>query len=319
LLSENILVIKQPMHSKISRRGFFKSSAQTGLVLAGFGLLENFSRAIEPIKRAGKPRFPLSIAAYSFRDFFKSKDPAKQIDLFKFIDFCAEQGCQGTELTSYYFPTPVTNDYLLKIKRHCFLRGIEISGTAAGNNFALPKGDKLTEQINGVKKWIDHAAVMGAPHIRIFAGAAAKGLTDAEARKMCISSLEEVCDYAGTKGIFLGLENHGGIVAQAAGILEIVKAVKSPWLGINLDTGNFHTADPYADLVKIAPYAVNVQMKAAMRTEDEKARKPADFKRLFQILRDANYQGYVALEFEEKEDPWTEVPVLLKQMKELAA
>ncbi|MEO7297185.1 MAG: sugar phosphate isomerase/epimerase family protein [Verrucomicrobiota bacterium] len=307
------------MRSQISRRNFFKTSALASAALAGIGLLENFSRAIEPFHRSGRPRFPLSIAAYSFRDFFKTKDAAKQIDLFKFINFCAEQGCQGTELTSYYFPTPVTTDYLLKIKRHCFLRGIEISGTAAGNNFALPKGEELIEQINGVKKWIDHAAIMGAPHIRVFAGKAADGLSDAEARKMCIGSLEEVCDYAGTKGIFLGLENHGGIVAEAVGILEIIKAVKSPWLGINLDTGNFHTADPYADLIKIAPYAVNVQMKAAMRTEDEKVPKPADLKRLFQILRDANYQGYVALEFEKKGDPWVEVPILLKQMKELAA
>lgn len=307
------------MHSKISRRSFFKSSAQTAVALSGLGLLENFACAIEPFKREGKPRFPLSLAAYSFRDFFKSKDPAKQIDLFQFIDFCADQGLAGTELTSYYFPTPLTDDYLIKIRRHCFLRGIEVSGTACGNNFALPKGEKLTEQINSVKKWIDHAAVMGAPHIRVFAGAAAKGLTDAEARKMCMSSLEEVCDYAGTKGIFLGLENHGGIVAEADGILEIIKAVKSPWLGINLDTGNFHTADPYGDLAKIAPYAVNVQVKAEIKKKDAKEKEEVDFPRVFKILREANYQGYVALEYEAKPDPWTTIPGLLKQMKELAA
>ncbi|MEO5802060.1 MAG: sugar phosphate isomerase/epimerase family protein, partial [Verrucomicrobiota bacterium] len=224
------------MHAKISRRNFLKTSTQTSLAVASLGLLENVTTAIEAFNRVGKPRFSLSLAAYSFRDFFNSKDPAKKIDLFRFIDFCAEQGLSGTELTSYYFPQPLTDEYLIKIRRHCFLRGIEISGTACGNNFALPKGEKLTEQINSVKKWIDHAAVMGAPHIRVFAGTAAKGLTDGEARKMCISSLEEVCEYAGKNGIFLGLENHGGIVAEADGILEIIQAVKSPWLGINLDT-----------------------------------------------------------------------------------
>src|SRR5690242_19447295 len=133
------------MQSKISRRNFFKSSAQAGLALTGFGLLEIVTQAIEPIQRPGKSRFLLSLAAYSFRDFFKAKDPAKQIDLFKFIDFCAEQGLPGTELTSYYFPTPVTDEYLIKVRRHCFLRGVAVSGTAVGNNFALPKGDKLTE------------------------------------------------------------------------------------------------------------------------------------------------------------------------------
>ncbi len=307
------------MHSRISRRNFFKFSGQTALAFTGLGLLENLASGVEPFRRGGNPRFSLSIAAYSFRDFFESKDSAKEINLFQFIDFCAEQGCQGAELTSYYFPQPLTDEYLLEIRRHCFLRGIEVSGTACGNNFALPKGEKLNEQINSVKKWVDHAAVMGAPHIRVFAGTAAKGLADAEARKMCIGALEECSDYAGSKGIFLGLENHGGIVAKPEALLEIVQAVQSRWLGINLDTGNFHTTDPYADIARCAPYAVNVQLKAAMLREDEKVRTPADFKRLFKILRDANYQGYVALEFEEEEDPWKAVPILVKEMKKLAA
>ena len=307
------------MRSSISRRTFFKSSAQNGLALAGLGLLENFSSAVEPLARAGKARFLLSIAAYSFREFLQSKDPAQKIDLFKFIDFCAEQGSQGAELTSYYFPQPPSDEYLIKVRRYAFLRGVEVSGMAVGNNFALPQGAKLTEQIGMVKRWINHAAVLGAPHIRVFAGKAEKGMSDADARKMCISSLEECCDYAGTKGIFLGLENHGGIVAQADGILEIVKAVKSPWLGINLDTGNFHTPDVYGDIAKCAPYAVNVQMKALIRQQDEKAQEPADLPRLFKILRDANYQGYIALEYESKESPWTAIPPLFKRMKELAA
>ncbi|MEO7675691.1 MAG: sugar phosphate isomerase/epimerase family protein [Verrucomicrobiota bacterium] len=306
------------MHPGISRRSFFESSSKAAVALAGIGLLENLASAIEPFQRGGKPRLLLSIAAYSFRDFFKSKDSAKELSLFQFIDYCAEQGCQGAELTSYYFPQPLTDDFLLQIRRHCFLRGIEISGTACGNNFALPKGEKLTEQINSVKKWIDHAAVMGAPHIRVFAGAAAKGLSDAEARKLCIGALEECSEYAGSKGIFLGLENHGGIVAKPEALLEIVKTVQSRWLGINLDTGNFHTADPYADIAQCAPYAVNVQLKAAMRPENEKTVLPADIKRIFNIMRDANYQGYVALEYEEEEDPWQAVPGLVKKMQTLA-
>src|SRR5262249_30720848 len=145
-----------------------------------------------------------------------------------------------------------------------------------------------------------------------------KGVSRDEAKQQCISAIEECCDYAGGKGIYLGLENHGGIVSTAEEILEIVRAVKSPSLGINLDTGNFHTADPYADLAKIAPYAVNVQLKAEVHPLG-KGEEPADLPRLVKILRDANYQGYVALEYESKEDPWTAVPKLLMRMKELFA
>jgi hypothetical protein len=34
-------------------------------------------------------------------------------------------------------------------------------------------------------------------------------------------------------------------------------------------------------------------------------------------LRDVNYQGYVALEYESAEDPWKAVPPLLQQLQEL--
>ncbi len=157
-------------------------------------------------------------------------------------------------------------------------------------------------------------AVLGAPHIRVFAGTA-DGIDKTEAKKYCIQALEEASDYAGSKGIFLGIENHGGIVAEADDLLDIVKSVKSPWFGINLDTANFRTENPYADLAKIAPYAVNVQMKAEIHPKG-KAQEPADFRRLVQILRDANYQGYVALEYESPADPFEAVPALLMRMKE---
>ncbi|MCP4849776.1 MAG: sugar phosphate isomerase/epimerase, partial [Verrucomicrobiaceae bacterium] len=183
-----------------------------------------------------------------------------------------------------------------------------------GNNFALPEGRARDEQIAAVKGWIDRAAVLGAPHVRVFAGAA-KGIDEAVARRMCVSALEECCDYAGGKGIFLGLENHGGIVARAEGMLEIIAAVKSPWFGVNLDTGNFHTEDPYADLAKVAPYAVNVQVKVEMRASGQKQHHPADMKRLVKILRDAGYQGYVALEYEAKGDPFKEVPAHLEALR----
>ncbi|MDB6040481.1 MAG: sugar phosphate isomerase/epimerase, partial [Verrucomicrobiales bacterium] len=223
-------------------------------------------------------------------------------------------GCQGAELTSYYFPVDVTTEYLIKVKQHAFLRGIEISGTAVGNNFAIKDNARRNKQVADVKKWIDRAAILGAPHIRVFAGTA-EGSPIEEAMKYCIQAMEEACDYAGSKGIFLGIENHGGIVAEPNDLLEIVKAVRSPWFGINLDTANFRTENPYADLIRIAPYAINVQMKAEIQPKG-KPEEPADFLRLIGILRDANYQGYVALEYESAPDPYVAVPGLLKRMKE---
>lgn len=312
------------MHNSISRRGFLGSAIHAGAALAGLAALNQVTTSgIEPFKRSGSSRLLLSLAAYSFREFLPETgrrsaakaDTRKRIDMLQFVDYCADQGCHGTEVTSYYFPENVTNEYLLKLKRHAFLRGIAISGTAVGNNFTLPKGPKRDQEIASVKRWVDRAAILGAPHIRVFAGGA-EGASKAEAQKLCIAALEECCEYAGSKGVILGLENHGGIVGDAESVLEIIRAVQSQWLGINLDTGNFQTEDPYRDVARCAPYAVNVQYKVEMHPRGQ-PRQAADFGRVVKILREANYQGYVALEYEAAEDPWAAVPPILKRMREL--
>jgi sugar phosphate isomerase/epimerase len=306
-------------YSHLSRRNFLELA---GLGLSSLGLagwVPSLS-AVEPIKRQGHPRLLLSLAAYSFRNFFRDSNrggnappPAKSIDMFDFVDYCAEHGCQGAEVTSYYFPKDVDQAWLLRLRRHAFLRGIALSGTAVGNEFTSDNDATHREQIAGVKTWIDRAQVLGTPHIRIFAGNAPAG-SKARAMKQCIAAIQECADYAGSKGIFLGLENHGGIVAESSDILEIIKAVNSPWVGINLDSGNFHSADPYAELELCVPYAVNVQFKVEIQRQGQK-KEESDLARVVKILCDANYQGYFALEYEAAADPWKAVPEWLEKMR----
>jgi sugar phosphate isomerase/epimerase len=308
----------------ITRRNFLKLTG-AGLSLAGLGFgQERLAHAIEPINHSGPSKMRLSLLAYSFRDYFKEAsyprktqvEPAKQIDMFQFVNYCADQGWEGAELTSYYFPKDVTDDTLRQVRDLAAKRGVTISGTSVGNTFTHPRGEKRDENIALAKLWIDHAVVLGAPFVRCFAGSLPKGMSEGEARKNCIEAFEECCAYAAGKRVFLAMENHGGIVAGPDGVLEIVRAIQSPWFGLNLDTGNFHTEDPYADMVKCAPYAINIHLKAEIKPKDAKQGTPSDFPRIARILRDANYQGFVGLEFETKEDPYVAVPRLHQQIKE---
>lgn len=303
--------------TSFSRREFLKAGAAAGLAaIAAPASLR--AAAPNPLGRTGKPVLRLSLAAYSFRDTFpimrgkpNPKVPAaKATDMFRFIDYCAAHGCDAEPTT--YFLAEESDAYLIKLRRHAFLRGVAISGTAIGNNFSHPKGPKRDAEIALTKQWIDRAAVLGAPHIRVFAGVTKEIARDA-ADKLVISALEECCDYAGRKGIFLGLENHDSI-GSAATLVPMVKAVKSPWIGINLDSGNFRTADPYRDFAECVPYSVNVQFKTELQPAGG-ARQAADFKRLARLLREGGYQGWVALEYEGKEDPATAVPRHLDEMR----
>ncbi len=308
----------------MTRRKFLRFINNTSLTIAGAGLCGGrFAAAIEPIKRSGPPKMRLSLLAYSFRDYFKEAsyprktqvEPARQIDMFSFVNYCADQGWEGAELTSYYFPKDVADDYLRRVRDLAAKRGVAVSGTSVGNTFTLSKGGKRDEQIAFTKLWIDHAVVLGAPFVRCFAGGTPKGMSESDARRNCIEAFEECCTYAAGKRVFLAMENHGGVVAEPDGVLEIIRAVKSPWFGLNLDTGNFHTEDPYADMAKCAPYAINVHLKAEIKPKGAKQGEPSDFARIAKILRDANYQGFVGLEYETKEDPYTAVPRLHKQIK----
>ncbi len=303
-----------------SRREFLAaSSASVALLgMASTGLAAN------PVERTGKPYMKLSLAAYSFNRFLPRNWPTPResdasMKLTDFIDFCAEMNLDGTELTSYYFPQKVSRKYLMKIKEQTFRLGLDISGTAIGNDFCLPEGEARDAQLEMTRKWIDYSATMGAPVIRIFAGKVPKGDTEEAALERCVAGINESVAYAAKKGVVLALENHGGITSTPEQLLSIIKNVDdSPFFGVNFDSGNFRTADPYGDLEKIAAYAVNAQVKVAVNPNNE-GKQPSDLKRIIEILKQANYRGYVVLEYEEKEDPKVHIPKYLDQLREYIA
>jgi sugar phosphate isomerase/epimerase len=300
------------MTDRPDRRRFLGRAALAGAGLAGTGLASRRCQAIEPVTHGGGYKFKFSLAAYSYRNLLNG-DPPK-LTLSDFIDDCAKMGLEGTELTSYYFPKDVTDQYLRRVKAESFLRGLDVSGTAVGNDFCDPPGPQRDAQIASVKRWIEHADTMDAPVIRIFSGRIKQGQKRADAHRLAVAAIEECCDFAGQHGLFLALENHGGLTTEVDGILALVRDVKSPWFGVNVDTGNFHTADVYADLARLAPYAVNVQVKVAISPAGQ-GQQPADFKRLATIFRNAGYRGYIVLEYEEKDDPRTACPRYVDQIR----
>lgn len=273
--------------------------------------------AADPVKRNGKSHIKLSLAAYSFRQELMGQTE-KKMTLEDFVRLCADLNLDACELTSYYFPKDFDDSYLLNLKQLTFRLGLDISGTAIANDFCLPPGPKRDEALAHTRKWVDHAATLGAPVIRIFAGNVPKGDTEDAAIMRCAQGINEAVEYAAKKGVILALEDHHGITSTADQMLKIIGQVnESPYFGVNFDTGNFQSEDPYVDMAKIAPYAVTVQVKPEIFVSGGPKTTPADLPRIFQILRDANYRGYVALEYE-GEHPETVVPQLIEKLRPLA-
>ncbi len=300
--------------SPLTRRRFLATAGAAGGVICTS--LASPLKAVEPIERTGTPKFKFSLAGYSYRKLLTGNPPELTLDDF-FTD-CARMGLEGTEPTSYYFPKPVTNHYLCHLKHLAFRLGLDISGTAIGNDFCHAPGPQRDAQLQLAREWIEHAAFLGAPVIRIFSGRQRDGQTIEEAHRLAVEAIEEACEHATRYGVFLALENHGGLTATVEGMLKLVHDVKSPWFGVNLDTGNFHGEDIYGDLARLAPYALNVQVKVMVSGPD-RGREPADFKRLAEILRKSGYRGYIVLEYEEADDPRQACPRYIEQLREAFA
>jgi sugar phosphate isomerase/epimerase len=297
----------------MNRRGFLtKTTLATAAGAMGLAWPRP-AAAVGPIGRTRPSHLKLSLAAYSYRDLLSG--PGKTMDLFDFVNLAADLGLDAVEPTSYYFPEDVSNDSLHRLKQHAFVQGLDISGTAVMNDFCLPPGAEADKELDHVRTWIDHAAELDAPTFRLLSGNWIQGTTESELEQRVVQRIDSLIPYAVEKGVTLALENHGGgVTVTSEQLLRLVRQVKGPNFGVNLDTGNFHGKDPYAEIAEAAPYAVNVQVKTEIRRMG-RSKEPADLARMINILREARYSGYVVLEYTAPEDPKTAVPRYVKELR----
>ncbi|MBU6236894.1 MAG: sugar phosphate isomerase/epimerase [Planctomycetes bacterium] len=311
-IDSNISQSRIVFSDSVPRRWILKGTAALAGLSSCRGLTFATACAIEPFDRPKPGKLRLSMAAYSIRDLLKQKN--SDWDLFRFVDYCHELGLDGAELTSYYFPENVDDAYLTRLRLHCHRRGISISGGAIANDFCQSDSSKRAADIEHTKRWIDRYAILGAPVIRIFAGGQPKGEEWSTTLKRCTDSIDEVTQYATKRGIYLGLENHGGVTSTASQLLEIVRNVKGDGFGVNLDSGNFRsTNDPYSELEQIAPYAVNAQLKVEMFPGGKK--EWTDIPRVLRILANSGYSGFVALEYEASDPPLEAIPQWIAKLQ----
>ena len=131
------------------------------------------------------------------------------------------------------------------------------------------------------------------------------GHTDDDAFKWCIESIEACLPAAEKAGVMLVPREPLGTDHAAREPAAHLQGHQSPWLGINLDTGNF-ASDPYAGIELLAPHAVIVQAKTYYGG-GEWYTLDLDYPRIAGILRKAGFHGYVSLEMEGKEAAATAV------------
>jgi L-ribulose-5-phosphate 3-epimerase len=278
---------------------------------------------------AARPN-PIGVSTYSFWQF---RQGARRVTISECIDRAAAYGFDGVEILHVQMEDE-SNATLQKLKRHAHSQGLALMGFSTHQGFVTPNAQERHANVQKTLYQIDVAYRLGIPTMRINTGRwgtiksfddfmtkkgiepALEGHGDDEAFKWVIDSLEKLLPRAEECGVVLGLENHWGLGRTAEGVLKIVESIKSPWLQITLDTGNF-LENSYEQMDRMAASSVPLTLVQA-KTYYGGGRWYAldlDYGRIADILRKHHYRGWISLEFEGNEAAATAVPESLEMLR----
>ena len=316
--------------NSLNRRNFLQTSGIAAIAGAGLSRIvaPDPVGAQEPAAGETTRANRIGVSTYSFWHFSEAKAHNRPIE--KCIDHAARMGFDGVEILEVQM-TDDSNAYFQKLKQHAFLNGLDLIGFSTHQGFVSPDAEKRQANIDKTIRSIEKASAMGIPTMRINTGRwgttksfddlmanrgiepRLEGYTDDDGFKWVIDSLEKIVPRAAELGVTLGMENHWGLGLTPEGVLRIVEALDSPWLQVTLDTGNF-LEDPYDRLEKLASRTVLLQSKTYYGGGNWYTLE-LDYARIASIMKEANFRGYVSLEFEGKEDPMTAVPKSLALLR----
>jgi sugar phosphate isomerase/epimerase len=262
-------------------------------------------------QEAPKSLLRTGLVAYSFRKQFE----AKAMTYEKLIRMASDLGLDGLDTTVYWFPD-TSDQFLANYRATAYKHAISLPGIAVRVELCQPTPERQQAELEKVRTWVNVAEKLGAGHIRVFGGSAPKGATIEQAMGWAVEVVKRAADIAAPKGVVLGVENDYGITTDAEPTIEIVRRAASPFVGLNVDTGNFKK-DGYAETAACLPYASNVHIKGSIVAAGGRKEK-ADWDRLAAMFAKGGYRGYLSLEYEDEEDPFTAIPRLSVELKRVA-
>ncbi len=291
------------MIQPLQRRNFLKTAGVAAVSSLGWDVTQFAMPASG--SSVARPRLLPGCCAYSYRKYLE-KGPMTMED---FILKAVDLGVLGVEVTTYYLKS-TEPAYLATLRNFAYKQGMPLLGLSIGTQMCQSDATKRREAIEAIRKWVDATDLLGASHLRVFGDECPAGSTPDQGIQWVAETMKPACDYAGKKGIILGIESHYGLTSKASHILEILKRVDSPYAGCNLDVSNF-PENPYEQIEACVPHATH----AHVRDFYGEPRKPLDLDRVWSIFAKSGYRGFMSAEYEGTEDPETGVPKLVEKIK----
>lgn len=210
-------------------------------------------------------------------------------------------------------------------------QGMSLSGLSLSNNFNQEDPAELLNQIEMVKTWILVAAEVEAPVSRIFGGHIHDRSDRAQLERgfaRIIDALGEVAQAAERSGVVLALENHGGLPCTGEEQVRAIETINSPFLKATIDVGNYMqggqeghegtaVAAKHAAYVHFKDYrkkTPNLPWELGRATVGE---GDVDHLKCLKALKNAGYNGDIAIEYEGIEEERIGVPKSVAYTKKI--
>lgn len=280
------------MDTPMDRRDFAKTSA---LALASIGLAPSAMGC----RSSSAPLFKISLAQWSLHRTLFDGD----LDNLDFAQTAREEfGIGAVEYVNQFFMDKATDQaYLKDMKQRADDAGVENVLVMCDGEGALgdPDSEARAQAVENHHKWVDAAAFLGCHSIRV--NAQSSGSWD-EQKMRAAEGLRQLTEYAAPKGISIIVENHGGLSSNGDWLTEVMEEVDHPECGTLPDFGNFtieegETYDRYKGVRQLMAYAKGASAKTHA-FDDNGDEVHTDYEKMMRIVLDADYRGYVGIEYE---------------------
>jgi len=297
------------MSTPTSSRRHFLQLATAAIAAAG---LRNVIAADK------EPAFKISLAEWSLNKGMFKKGNAAPHEHLDFAKIARSLGIDGVEyVNQMFFDKAADAAYLGEMKQRQEgegVKGLLIMCDREGN-LGDPDEAKREKTIENHLKWLDAAARLGCHSIRVNAASDPK-LSAEEQMKLAADGLHRLCVEGDKRGLFVVVENHGGLSSNGLWLTGVMKAADHARVGILPDFGNFYTDrvkgelyNPYKGLREFMPWVKKGMSAKAydwdtgagkFYTEDRREGREMtlDFQRLIDIVVKAGYNGYIGIEYE---------------------
>lgn len=251
------------------------------------------------------PRERLAMASWPFR---KLVDPKKgTLPLLDFPKMVADRfGVQAIEPLDEHFPSTDAT-YLgsfRSVLEKAGSRVVNIPVGRLGGSFYDADTDRRAVVVATAKHWVDVAAMVGSPNVRMHV-ASAKVPPNVD---LASQSLKQVAEHGERKNVVVHLENDDPKSEEAFFLIDVIKAAKTLWLralpdfcnSMLLEKGEDYNYRAMAALFEHAYGICHVKDSE----QDGKKMFHVDLARTFAIAKAAGYRGYFSMEYDAEGDPF---------------